>query len=141
MSKIFCFMLLSVFQSKWFLVFFRCVTCSRKGWLKIIKNSFQKVIETSQVFFFSDIHICTNLYRVESLLFKHSAVVLTLCKTNLNASVSTTESSVPGYLSLCQNDSRVYMHDLGVYIWENELGLLYSSEKGIVLSSLNIMFC
>lgn len=37
-----------------------------------------------------------------------------LCEANLNSSISSTEFSVPGYLSRFWMDSSVYMHDNGV---------------------------
>lgn len=65
----------------------------------------QKCLNSSTLSSFSIHSIRTNSCRVESFHFVHSLDFLALSETHLISSISSTEFSVPGYLSLCRDDN------------------------------------
>ena len=62
--------------------------------------------------------ICSNFLDSESFLESNSPDILTLCETNLDASIDSGNFFVRGYLPLIQKDSSTHMHGLAVYVKE-----------------------
>ena len=79
----------------------------------------------------------SNFAERESFLESNSPDVLTLCQTNLDDSIDSSNFSVRGYLPLIRKDSITYMHSLAVYVKE---GLPFA--RGLSLeSSENSYLC
>ena len=62
--------------------------------------------------------ICSNFLDSESFLESNSPDILTLCETNLDASIDSGNFFVRGYLPLIQKDSSTHMFGLAVYVKE-----------------------
>ena len=62
--------------------------------------------------------LCSNFVECESFLESNSPHILSLCETNVDDAIDSSNFSVRGYLPLIQKDSITYMHDLAVYVKE-----------------------
>ena len=60
--------------------------------------------------------LSSNFVDCESFLESNYPDIFTLCETNLDDSIDSSNFSVRGYLPLIQRDSSTHMHGLAVYV-------------------------